>query len=42
MAVGASMLVKQTERGDQMFLTSLRRHAQQCLDLDALSCLDVS
>jgi hypothetical protein len=39
MAVGASMLVKQTERGDAMFLTSVRRHAQQCLDLGALDLL---
>jgi len=39
MAVGASMLVKQTERGDAMFLTSLRRHAQQAIDLDALDVL---
>ncbi len=36
MAVGASMLVQQTERGDQMFLTSAARHAQHALDLDAL------
>lgn len=28
-AIGAAMLVKQTERGDQMFLTMLRRHAAQ-------------
>jgi aminoglycoside/choline kinase family phosphotransferase len=40
MAVGASMLVKRTERGDRMFLTSVRRHAQQSLDLDALAPLD--
>ncbi len=40
MAVGASMLVKQTERGDRMFLTSVRRHAQQALDLEALDLLD--
>jgi hypothetical protein len=40
MAVGASMLVQQTERGDRMFLTSVRRHAQQVLDLDALALLD--
>ena len=40
MAVGASMLVKQTERGDAMFLTSVRRHAQQAIDLDALDLLD--
>jgi len=39
MAVGASMLVKQTDRGDAMFLTSVRRHAQQSLDLDALDLL---
>jgi aminoglycoside phosphotransferase (APT) family kinase protein len=39
MAIGASMLVKQTERGDAMFLTSVRRHAQQSLDLDALDLL---
>jgi len=42
MAVGASMLVKQTERGDRMFLTSMRRHAQQCLDLEALALLGPS
>jgi len=40
MAVGASMVVKQTERGDRMFLTNVRRHAQQSLDLDALALLD--
>ncbi len=28
-AYGAAMLVKQTERGDQMFLTMLRRHARR-------------
>ena len=39
MAVGASMLVKQTDRGDLMFLTSIRRHAQQAIDLDALDLL---
>ncbi|HEY5109570.1 MAG TPA: phosphotransferase [Acidimicrobiales bacterium] len=39
MAVAASMLVKQTERGDAMFLTSVRRHAQQSIDLDALDLL---
>jgi hypothetical protein len=42
MAIGASMLVKQTERGDRMFLTSVRRHAQQCIDLEALAVLDGS
>lgn len=35
MAVGASMLVERTERGDEMFATFARRHAQQILDLDA-------
>lgn len=40
MAVGASMVVKQTERGDRMFLTNVTRHAQQCLDLDALALLE--
>ena len=40
MAVGASMLVKQTERGDRMFLTSVTRHAQQSIDLEALDLLD--
>jgi Ecdysteroid kinase-like family len=39
MAIGASMLVKQTERGDAMFLASTRRHAQQAIDLDALALL---
>jgi len=33
MAVGASMLVARTERGDQMFLTSARRHADHLRDL---------
>ena len=40
MAVGASMLVKQTARGDEMFITNTRRHAQQAIDLDALADLD--
>ena len=35
MAVVASMLVARTERGDDMFMTSLARHAQQILDLEA-------
>ncbi len=35
MAVGASMMVVQTERGDEMFLTMARRHGTQILDLDA-------
>lgn len=35
MAVGASMMVERTERGDQMFLTMASRHARHALDLDA-------
>lgn len=35
MAVAASMLVVRTERGDDMFMTSLARHSQQVLDLGA-------
>jgi thiamine kinase-like enzyme len=35
MAVIASMLVVRTKRGDDMFMTSLARHAQQILDLQA-------
>lgn len=36
MAVGASMLVKRTDRGDEMFLTNARRHAAHALDLEAM------
>jgi len=39
MAVIASMLVKQTERGDAMFLAMAQRHAQQASDLETLSLL---
>ena len=35
MAVAASMLVERTDRGDDMFMTTLARHAQQALDLGA-------
>jgi aminoglycoside phosphotransferase (APT) family kinase protein len=35
MALAASMLVVQTERGDEMFLTMLRRHGAQIIDLEA-------
>ncbi len=38
-AFGAAMLVKQTDRGDEMFLTMLRRHAAQARDNDALDLL---
>jgi hypothetical protein len=33
MAVGASMMVERTRRGDEMFLTMARRHAAQVADL---------
>ena len=39
MAVGASMMVVQTERGDEMFLTMARRHAAQIEDLEAAEFL---
>jgi aminoglycoside/choline kinase family phosphotransferase len=35
MAVGASMMVERTDRGDQMFLTMADRHARHALDLEA-------
>lgn len=35
MAIVASMLVERTARGDEMFMTTLARHAQHALDLDA-------
>lgn len=39
MAIVASMLVEQTERGDEMFMAMANRHGQQILQLDALSFL---
>ena len=39
MAIGASMLVKQTERGDRMFLTMLERAAHHAIDLKAVDLL---
>jgi hypothetical protein len=39
MAIGASMMVVQTERGDEMFLTMIRRHGAQIVDLDAAALL---
>ena len=39
MVVVATMMVEHTERGDEMFMTSLARTAQQIIDLDALSLL---
>ena len=35
MAIGASMMVVQTERGDEMFLTMIHRHGAQIVDLEA-------
>lgn len=37
MAIVASMLVKQTERGDAMFAAMANRHGQQMIDLKTLS-----
>jgi len=39
MAVIASMIVNQTERGDEMFMTMLRRSADMALNLDGLDLL---
>jgi aminoglycoside/choline kinase family phosphotransferase len=39
MAVGASMLVERTERGDEMFMAMAHRHARHALDLDAPALL---
>jgi hypothetical protein len=39
MSIGASMLVKRTGRGDEMFVTSVARYAQQALDLEAEATL---
>jgi hypothetical protein len=35
MAVGASMMVERTDRGDQMFMAMASRHARHALDLEA-------
>ena len=40
MAIGASVMVVQTPRGDEMFLTMIRRHAAQIDDLDAAALLE--
>ncbi|NKZ02953.1 phosphotransferase family protein [Actinomadura latina] len=37
MAIGASMLVERTPRGDDMFRTMTTRHAHHALDLDSLA-----
>jgi aminoglycoside phosphotransferase (APT) family kinase protein len=39
MAIVSSMLVERTERGDEMFMTMLRRHCQHVLDTGALATL---
>jgi aminoglycoside/choline kinase family phosphotransferase len=39
MAVGASMMVQRTERGDRMFMAMASRHARHALDLDASDVL---
>jgi hypothetical protein len=39
MAIAASMLVEQTERGDAMFMAMAHRHARHALDLDAPALL---
>ncbi len=39
MAIVASFLVRQTDRGDEMFMTMASRHARQALDLDSESLI---
>jgi phosphotransferase family enzyme len=39
MAIVAPMVVERTERGDDMFMTMIARHAQHALDLDATELL---
>lgn len=40
MAIGASMIVERTDRGDEMFLTMATRHSRQVLDLGSAAVLD--
>jgi aminoglycoside phosphotransferase (APT) family kinase protein len=40
MAVAASMLVEQTDRGDDMFMAMANRHGRHALDLEAEALLD--
>ncbi len=42
MAVGASMMVERTERGDEMFLAMARRHAAQIIDLHSSELLPLT
>jgi hypothetical protein len=39
MAVGASMMVVRTDRGDRMFMAMADRHARHVLDLDAVQVI---
>lgn len=39
MAIGASMMVERTDRGDAMFLTMAQRHSRHALDVDAADLL---
>jgi hypothetical protein len=39
MAIVSSMLVRRTDRGDEMFMTMLERHCSQVLDTGALAAL---
>ena len=39
MTVAPAMIVQRTDRGDEMFLTTLARYAEQALDLDSLELL---
>ena len=39
MAIVASMLVEQTERGDEMFMAMANRHGQQIVQLEATGFL---
>ena len=39
MTIGPAVIVERTDRGDEMFMGSLARFAQQVLDLDALELL---
>jgi hypothetical protein len=42
MAIGASMMVERTPRGDDMFVAMAERHAAQMLDLDSLGALSAA
>ena len=42
MSIGAPMLVKRTDRGDDLFVTSVTRYAQQAIDLEAEPALPSS